>query len=308
MIMSVYRDRGKLAQSVASVLNQTFQALELIVIDDGSPDHVWDVLQEFRNNDARVIVLRNKINLGLTRSLNRGLEVASGEYIARIDEGEVWVPKKLERQVAFLDENPDYVLVGTRSEEYSESGRVETAGSRLPLEDRSIREWLFLGLNPMTHSAIMFRRGLLAYNDRATTSQDFELYLRLCLIGRMHNFPEIMVRGYRAAEGISLNKQEVQFFNHLLMHKQFLQVLKGSRGVEEYVRNGTDFDKKLPWEGLRRRYMRACLRMLNEYVGSTALRRVLKNLFVPDMLIYLLQKRTAPFLMRRLYVSWVGRG
>lgn len=304
VIMSVYRDRGALRQSIDSVLRQSFEDLELIAINDASPDDAGETLKAVQSCDPRVRIIENEFNLGLTKSLNRGLEAARGRFVARIDEGDIWLDDKLKSQAAFLEHNEDFVLVGSRYRHHLPGGDVVPA-TKLPADDRAVRDWLFCGLTPMAHSAILFRNGTIKYNPRAKTSQDFDLCLRLSLLGRMCNLPQEMLSMLLTSDGISSQKEEMQFFDHLQMHTQFLAVLRGRIEREQFVLHGTEFPEESSLLSLRRRYMGACLRMLNG-IGNRRSRRVLKNIFIPDMLLYQVRKRSAPYLFRATYDAWVA--
>ena len=107
VVMSVFNAEKYLAEAVDSILGQTSTDFELILIDDKSTDGSGKILTQYAQADPRVVILENRENMGLTKSLNRGLAVAKGEYIARMDADDISVPDRFAKQVAFLDENPD---------------------------------------------------------------------------------------------------------------------------------------------------------------------------------------------------------
>jgi len=109
ILMGVYNEQEYLAESISSILNQTSENFELIIIDDASKDNFSEIVQQF--DDERIRLLENKTNLGLTKSLNRGLDLAAGKYIARQDADDISEPDRLERQVAFLEDNEEIALV-----------------------------------------------------------------------------------------------------------------------------------------------------------------------------------------------------
>ena len=114
VVMAVCNGARYLGEAVASVCSQTLADFEVVAVDDGSTDETTEILEEWRRSDARVRVLRNDANLRLIRSLNRGLEEARGELVARMDADDVCMPQRLEKQVAYLDGHPECVLVGSR--------------------------------------------------------------------------------------------------------------------------------------------------------------------------------------------------
>jgi glycosyltransferase involved in cell wall biosynthesis len=306
VLLSVNRNRGGLKATMESVLSQSFARLELIVINDAAPPDVRDTLVELQARDARIRLLENGDNLGLTRSLNRGLGAARGRYIARVDEGDLWLPGKLEMQVSFLDARPVHVLVGTRYRNYSERTPEGRNGTALPIEDRQIRRWLFAGLTPIIHPSIVFRRGLVSYNPDASTSQDFDLFLRLSLIGKLHNLPEELLLSYTPADAVSVTHEDLQFWNHVHMHKQFLDALRGRSSRTAFVDNGTDFTQAQPRGRVRAGYVRFVLQVLRRLPRRGLARRVLRNALVPDYLIYYIRARSAPYRLRRTFFSYAN--
>jgi glycosyltransferase involved in cell wall biosynthesis len=169
--MSVYKPNQKyLDEAIQSILNQTYKDFEFIIVNDGD-----NVTVNYGGFDPRIKVIQNKKNIGLTKSLNIALKEAKGEYIARMDADDVSYPKRLEEQVKFLDENPDYILVGTWAEIIDEEGK-KIREVKHPCENDVIRREL-IKYNPFFHSSIMFRRGL-RYNENFKYAQDYELYFR----------------------------------------------------------------------------------------------------------------------------------
>src|SRR6266536_2021133 len=108
--MSTFNDAAFLPEAVASVLTQGFADFEFMIIDDGSTDSTSEYLG--RLADARVRVVRNDSNQGLTRSLKRGVELARGRYLARLDADDAALPGRLEEQVNFMELNPDVAILG----------------------------------------------------------------------------------------------------------------------------------------------------------------------------------------------------
>jgi glycosyltransferase involved in cell wall biosynthesis len=168
--MSVYKPNQKhLDEAIASILNQTYKDFEFIIVNDGDDEF-------FIPDDPRIRVISNEKNIGLTKSLNFALDIAQGEYIARMDADDVSYPKRLEEQVKFLDENPDHILVGTWAEIIDENGN-KIREVKHPCEDKVIKSEL-IKYNPFFHSSIMFRKGL-RYNENFKYAQDYELYFRI---------------------------------------------------------------------------------------------------------------------------------
>jgi len=144
--------------ALRSVARQDFphDLLELIVVDDGSSDHSWDMICECAAGQKRLVTIRNGKNIGLSASLNKGLHVAQGRYVARQDADDMSSPKRLERQVAYLAKHTDVGLLGTAYDVIDSKGHsVEM--HRQPSSDTEIR-WQMLFYNAFCHSSVMFRR------------------------------------------------------------------------------------------------------------------------------------------------------
>ena len=216
VILPTYNGSRFIAKSIESVLSQTFDDLELIIIDDGSTDRTAEVAEEFTRKDRRVIFVRNKENLGIQKTLNEGLRLAKGEYIARIDDDDQWVyKKKLTEQVALLDQNPDYVLVGTGVIVVDEE-RKELFRFSHPKDDDTIRNKM-LFKSCFTHSTVMFRKdvvlGIGGYgeDEKVRHVEDYDLWLRLGTVGKLANLPEHGIKFMLREGAISAKYKSEQF-------------------------------------------------------------------------------------------------
>jgi len=214
VLMSTYNDAPYLAESVGSVLGQTFGDFEFLIVDDGSADGTRDLLGALR--DPRVRVMRNVENLGLTRSLNLGLGAASGQFVARMDADDVCLPERLARQVEFLRSRPDVGIVGCSRELIDECGRF-VAHAQAAEVDVRIRWKCLLG-NPFAHPAVMLRldvldRNGLRYDEHFRTAQDYELWTRLLTVTRGANLREPLLK-YRLRSGLSRVHNAEQVSNH----------------------------------------------------------------------------------------------
>lgn len=151
--MSVFNGEKYLREAVDSILNQTYSDFEFIIIDDGSTDHTSKILNAY--DDHRIKILSQN-NMGLTKSLNRGLRGAKGIYIARMDADDVSHPERLKHQVEFMDNHSNCVVLGTQAVVMREDGG-KIYESRLPLDDRTLRGGLPMKC-PFYHGSVMFRR------------------------------------------------------------------------------------------------------------------------------------------------------
>ena len=188
IILATYNREQYIEKAINSVLSQTYRDFEFIIIDDGSTDNTLNVLRSY--NDSRIKIIENKENIGFVKSLNKAINCAKGEYIARIDDDDYWCDNtKLEQQVNFLENNSKYVLVGC--------GMIKNGARYLFKEkDEDIRRVMLVS-DQFVHPGVVFRKEAYkkagGYNEKFFFSQDWDLWMRLGKIGEMYNFQEYFV-------------------------------------------------------------------------------------------------------------------
>ena len=192
VLMAVRDGAPWVAEAAASVLGQTADDLELIVIDDGSRDATPDLLGAIRDPRLRV---ERRAAAGLTSSLNRALALARAPLVARLDADDVALPDRLARQRAFLAAHPDVGLLGGAAREVTATGE-EVAVRIPPADDAALRAALIRG-NPFVHSAVMTRRGLVervgGYDESIPVAQDYDLWMRLARVTRLASLADVLV-------------------------------------------------------------------------------------------------------------------
>lgn len=196
VVMAAYNAEKYLREAMDSILAQTYEDLELIVLDDKSTDGSLAILKEYAARDPRVVVLENEENMGLTKSLNKGLAVAKGEYIARMDADDISVPDRFEKQVAFLDSHPDYTFVSCIGRYIDEEGREEQL--RLFPETHEQICAMMPKVDAVMHPGVMFRRADVAaignYCEELRVVQDYDLWFRGMAAGyKFYNIQEPLV-------------------------------------------------------------------------------------------------------------------
>jgi glycosyltransferase involved in cell wall biosynthesis len=211
--MLTYNRAEFLGAAIESVLGQTYQNWELIIIDDGSTDDTPQLLTRYR--DPRLRIIRHDTNLGLLASRQESMRVAHGTYIAVLDSDDLWSDStKLAAQVSFLDERPDYVLVGTDTVLIRANGEIIGTKHRHQTDD-AIRKRALLQ-NHFTHSSILFRRSALVAlpGYRTRVGEDFDLCLQLGTVGRMANLP-LLATSYRV-NGSGEGTDRIRMTRHAL--------------------------------------------------------------------------------------------
>jgi glycosyltransferase involved in cell wall biosynthesis len=185
--MSVYNGAGYVHRALASLLAQTFQNFEVIVVDDGSSDNSLEIMRRFK--DGRLTIVEQG-NAGLTRSLNRALGMASGRWIARHDADDFSLCTRFESQVAYLEQHSEVRMLGTNCLIQPESHGIINEMYLYPeMHDEIVAA--FASYNPFVHGSMMVDRHLLlengGYNEQYRYVQDYELWSRLLPQTRVHN-------------------------------------------------------------------------------------------------------------------------
>ncbi len=211
VVMSVYNGELYLREAVDSILNQSFTDFEFIIVDDGSTDASPGVLAACAKRDRRIRLLRNASNLGLIPSLNNGLQVACGEYVARQDADDVSLPKRLVLQVQFLDKHPEIGALGTWMTNVDKTGRRVVW--KTPTSHAVIR-WSLLFSTSMAHASVMMRRSLLdgdtPFRPEMLHAEDYDLWSRLSEKAKLANLPECLYLRREHELRVSVRHQEKQ--------------------------------------------------------------------------------------------------
>jgi len=209
--MSVFNGEGYLKQSIQSILCQTFTDFEFIIIDDCSMDSTIKIINTYK--DKRIRLIKNKINIGLSASLNIGIRASRGRYILRADADDISLPERLETQYNFMEKNPKIGILGTgyyAINKYGERKQVYI----YPEDDIELR-WKLLTGPVFPHPTVMLRKKVLIendifYNEKFSATQDYDLWSRLIHYtnGTNLSFPLIEYRHH--SKSISESKSVIQ--------------------------------------------------------------------------------------------------
>lgn len=223
IIMATYNCEDTLRKSVNSIVSQTFSDWEFIICDDCSTDGTYEILLEYKNQyPDKFVILHNKVNSKLPFSLNRGLEVARGEYIARMDGDDEALPDRLEKQVAFLDSHSEYSVVGTAMIPFDENGIRPTRYAKEVPESRDM-----VSRSPFFHATIMMRKeaydavGGYTVSKRTTRAQDYDMWFRFFAKG---------LKGYNLQEGLYLVLEDSQAIKRRTLKNRAYEVLTKLKG------------------------------------------------------------------------------
>ena len=209
VIMPVYNTpEEEFRQSLESIFNQTYKDFELIIIDDCSKGNIQEIIESYA--DTRTIYIRNEKNLGVTGSLNKGLEIVRGEFIARMDSDDISLPDRFEKQIAYFENNPNISILGTAIEKFPKKEIV-----KFPLEDNEIKYTLIFSHSCLAHPSIMIRKSAvdeykIRYSEKNVVCEDYGLWLELCDKLNFANLDEVLLKYRWHKNSISKRKTLIQ--------------------------------------------------------------------------------------------------
>ncbi len=233
VIMSVYEPNELfLREAIESILFQKFLNFEFIIIIDDSNPKTKKIIENY--TDERIIILINDENLGLTKSLNRGISIAKGKYIARMDADDISYPKRFLKQYKYMEENKSVSVVGALAENIGTKGRTNL----LWTEDNELLRIRMLFYNAgIIHPTAFIRKdflhnNMIQYNENLKKCQDYGLWVDVLKnSGEIKVIPEVLL-GYRrhANQITSKNSNEIEYFTNIVR-------------MSQWNRFGVEFDK-----------------------------------------------------------------
>ena len=201
VLMSVYNEPEEyLRKSIESILNQTFKDFEFIIIlDNPKNKKAEEIIKEYQKYDKRIVFIKNEKNLGLAASLNRGIDIAKGVYIARMDADDISFPERLERQFKYMEKNKDVDLLFSWVYFIDEKDKVLKEFRPSKEKVKNLRKYFFKE-HLLVHPTLMVKYTILKnnkYDESQKNSQDFELWMRLITKGYKFDVVEEFLLKYR---------------------------------------------------------------------------------------------------------------
>lgn len=223
VIMSVYNGEKFLEEAVLSVLNQTYKDFEFIIIDDGSTDSSLEMLGGFEKKDERIRLVSRK-NKGLTPSLNEGIKLAQGEYIARMDGDDISMPERFEKQLDFLEKNKEIALCGTWAINIDENGN-EIGEYKTPTTHKEIKK-MILFHNPFIHPSVMIRKSVFEkvglYSEHFKHIEDYELWTRVLAHFKTANIQEFLLKYRITGNGVTRKNRKIMLLKGVMVRILYL--------------------------------------------------------------------------------------
>jgi len=224
VLMPVYNGSRYLAAAIDSILSQTYTDFEFLIIDDASGDGSCNIIKSY--NDTRIRLIVNKKNLGQTRSLNKGIQLAKGEFIARIDQDDISFNNRLKLQISFMKDNPSIILLGTAFQTIDEHGTLLTHYYPPTTHKEIINS--FTSYCPIAHSSVIFQRlpvyNLGGYPENYVFSQDFALWQKLSVQYQEANLPIelVQIRKHSGQTGLSHGSKQILIKEKISINKEAL--------------------------------------------------------------------------------------
>jgi glycosyltransferase involved in cell wall biosynthesis len=213
VVFRAYNCSKFIGQAIDSILAQTFQDFEIVIVDDGSTDGTDVILKAYAQQDQRIRLIRNEPNQGPVKTMNIGVRNARGEFVAVHDSDDISLPHRLETQVNFLKSHPEVALIGGGALFIDEEGELLRVGTDRRRVGEEVKLFLEKG-QAFIHSSVMYRRTCIEaiglYDEFFTSSHDYDMTLRMASIFRIVYYEEPLVKWRRLNSGITNKQQSFQ--------------------------------------------------------------------------------------------------
>lgn len=212
VIMPVYNTKEEyLREAIESILNQTYADFEFIILNDGSTNNSEDVILSYQ--DKRIRYIKNETNLGLIQTLNKGINEAEGQYLARMDSDDISLKTRFEKQIEFMDKNTDVGVLGTWWKTFPYDSIVKH-----PSKNEEIKAFLRFQYSVLGHPTVMIRKSILdeyslGYKEEDKHAEDYGLWLSMIEKTNFANLEEILLNYRWHDENVSVIHSQVQSQN-----------------------------------------------------------------------------------------------
>ena len=243
IVLPVYNGAKYLKDSIESILHQSFNDFELIVIDDGSLDKTFEIIHRY--NDNRINIIHHSINKGLVYSLNEGVKVSRAEYIARMDADDIALPDRLEKQLEAFEANKNLGVLGTQIALMDETCSFEVDQHHYPQSHSEII-WRMLFENTFAHPTIMVRKKVFtqAYREEYKHAEDYDLWTRLTGDAIFGNLSQKLLLYRRHSETVSHLQNAVQDQHTKIIQKNYFYKVTGRMLSDEEGQLLTEINKR----------------------------------------------------------------
>lgn len=246
VIMPVFNAAQHIDIAIRSILAQTLEEFELIVVDDNSTDGSFQILQDFASKEVRIRLYKNDTNIGVSGTANRAIKMARSQYIARMDADDISRPTRFAKQFRFLTQNQSFIAVGSHVDIIDYSGK-RVGEKKFPLTHEEISRKIFI-MSPMQQPSMMINSSHLPnnfewYDTMLTSAEDIDLFFRLMQYGKLANLDETLI-DYRMHPTNLSNKDPKETYR-----------------LTEYVRTKAiaEFDLRVPFKERALRFLQSII-------------------------------------------------
>lgn len=225
VLMPAYNAEKYIGEAIESILNQTFKDFEFIIIDDASTDGTWEVIQRYAKKDRRIISLQNDSNKKICKTLNRGIKMAKGKYIVRMDADDWSFPDRIQKQVDFMEKNTRHTISGG-SMLITDENLHPYALRTYPSSDSLLRRKI-MRYSPFSHPAVIYRTDLAKKigGYHMLYAEDIELYLNLGKYGLFGNLPDTLIKYREIPTSMTNTKLKITELHTLKLRVMAMQKL-----------------------------------------------------------------------------------
>ena len=260
VLMTVYKDRDYLSEAIESILNQSFKNWEfIIIVEPETPEESLEIVKSFCDKRIRLIV--NRKHLGFSKSLNKGIKLARGKYIARMDADDISLPNRFIFQFLYMAIHVKTAVCGSNVACIDKTGK-EIFKSQLPLRPKEIALMLHFE-DVIYHPSVMLRREMLIKNNffyKSQSAEDYELWSRICLKYQIANMPMILLKRRMHGENAVLEHKKEIYNSDLSTQRNLWE----SRGMK-FLLDKPWYDKKI----ITRREKEKRIKMINCLMKNT---------------------------------------
>ena len=223
VLIPCYNVEKYVEESLGSILNQTYRNLEIIAINDCSKDKTGEILERMAKEDSRIRVIHNEENLKLIRTLNKGITLCNGEYIARMDSDDISLPTRIEKEVQFLEDNKDHDIVSTLFYAFPSGNPNKRSLHHNPLNDDELKAYL-LFKSGICHPAVMMRKRIftelgLSFETQYLHVEDYALWSEAIYKTKLANLNEGLLLYRVHQQQISSLYEDLQMENAKKVYK-----------------------------------------------------------------------------------------
>jgi glycosyltransferase involved in cell wall biosynthesis len=209
VVMPVYNSENYIVEAIESILNQTYKNFEFIIINDGSTDKTLDIIKKYAKKDKRIKVVNNEKNLKICKSLNKGILLSKGKYIARADGDDISLKNRFKEQIEFLEKNKDVGVVGGYMQIFNGETGKNISIRRYETDDKKLKKNIFF-YSPLSHPTVVFRKEVFnklgMYDENYHDCEDLELWFRIGSKYKFANIPKILIKYRYHPNSITVRK------------------------------------------------------------------------------------------------------